>query len=339
MRVQRIGFIGLGGQGRVHVRNALRLKDVRVVGVSDVSNSALSNFSCLPCFSDYLRMMKETSPDSVVIAVPNNLHRECAVNVAEQGCNILMEKPLAPSVADAKEIVAAVRKNGIKLMVAMCQRFLPGMKELKRIVDENTLGRIEFANARFLLSGPFSGGRVPQWYMDESAIGGGALMDSGCHLIDLFTWMFGRPQRLFCRRFSKFGFRYEDFAYLTMEFKNGTKGLVVVGWRNRVPVYAIELVGQWGRKELLDPSGIFVRGPVRVGMDFLRANIIRRWKDGVFLPLGQDMYYDELRSFLRSVGEGIDPSPSPEEGLLVLEVLEEAYRASPTCQTEEAMGT
>ena len=321
----RIGIAGLGGQGRKHLLNCLRLKEAEVVAVADLSKKTLSRVSSLgiKTYLDYKEMIMKEKLDAVIIALPNFLHKDCCLISSENGCSILVEKPLARNTEEGKGIASHVKKNGVKLMVGMCHRFIKSCQKLKEEIDMGILGRIDFASALYFI-GPFTSGRwVPYWIFDPLKMGGGALLDNGCHMIDLFLWYFGDVNSVIGHTESIFNLGFEDYAEVLMRFKNGVNALVVVSWRSRIPCYRIEVAGESGRKVALSKKfGIFDIGIWRGLSSFTWESISQRIKGRPFLPLGDDIYYKELDYFVKCVLNDKDPEPNADDWLKVSKVID-----------------
>jgi predicted dehydrogenase len=325
----RMGIAGAGGQGKKHLANCLRLKNTEVAAVADRSQSIISDISRLgiKTYLDYREMIRKEKLDAVIISLPNYLHEDCAFASSEAGCDILIEKPLARSTDEAEHIANHVRKAGVKLMVGMCHRFIPDCKRLKEAIDAETLGRIDFASALFF-AGPFTSGRVvPEWLFEPDKSGGGALLDSGCHLIDLLLWFFGDVHAVAGHTESLFHLGYDDYAEVLMRFKNGVNAVVVTSWRSRLPCYRIEVAGEYGRRMAFSEKfGIFDIGLRRGLLSFLSESISQRLRGRPFLPLGDDIYYNELDYFVTCILNDEEPEPGVDEWLKVSEVIELAYR-------------
>jgi predicted dehydrogenase len=325
----KIGIAGLGGQGKKHFLNCLRLKNCELVAVADSYKRNLLRVSELgiKTYNDYHEMIPKEKPDAVIIALPNYLHADCSKIASENGCNILLEKPFARNIEEAKLITDHVRKTGVKLMLAMCQRFIGSCQKLKEEIDNETLGRIDFASALFF-TGPFTSGKgVPEWIFDPIKMGGGALLDSGCHLIDLLLWFFGEVDSVHGHTESIFDLGYDDYADVLLRFRNGVNALAVVSWRSRIPCYRIEVAGEHSRKVALSKKfGIFDVGLRKALLSFVRENVSQKVMRGrPFLPLGDDIYYNELDYFTKCIINDEEPEPNAKDGLKVLSVIESIY--------------
>ena len=337
MRRLKIGVVGVGGQGKKHLLNCLRLKNVQLEAVADASRSVLSKVKPLGIrtYQDYTKMLCNENLDAVIIALPNFLHEECLIKSSENGYDIFVEKPLGRNLKEGDRIARCIRRTGVKLMVGMCHRFIPDCQKMKEEIEAEALGRIDFASALFF-TGPFySGKMVPGWMFDPVKIGGGALLDAGCHLIDLLIWFFGDVQSVTGHIESLFNLGYDDYAEVLLRFKRGVNTLTVVSWRCRIPSYRIEVVGEHGRRVALSKKfGIFDIGLWRGLSSFVRESISRRIRGQPFLPLGDDIYYKELDYFVKCILNDEQPKPNMEDWQKVAEIIDLVYQQN-LCKDKE----
>jgi predicted dehydrogenase len=134
--------------------------------------------------------------DIVVVASPDHFHTEQCVKALKSGAHVICEKPLAPSVAECRKIIAAVRKTRRFFMTGQVCRYAPGFILAKRLVDEGRIGRLAFVESEYAHDYTRSPG-VDNWRKDpkikrEGIIGG------GCHAMDLVRWLAGNPLEVFC---------------------------------------------------------------------------------------------------------------------------------------------
>jgi len=322
MKKVRLGIIGLGYVGKIHLSHALKLENAQVIGVADISRRALSDArkqGVKKTFSDYEQLLKEPDFDAVIIGLPTHLHRDCAIRAFEAGKDVFLEKPIARNVKEAKEIATAARESSAKLMVGYPQRFNPIFCELKRKINCCELGDVEIADATYVSSGPFfhravdqAPSPVPEWWFDKESTGGGALMDLGCHLINLLRWYFGEVADIR----SHLGYRYnidlEDHAICIVQFEHGTTAIMNVGWFSQVFQLKVDLLGSVANasaehrpeNHLVTAAKMFTLGNSR----FLYPHLA------------------ELHYFSDCVIKGVKPSPSGEDGLKDLEAIDLAYK-------------
>jgi predicted dehydrogenase len=248
-----LGIIGLGFIGKVHLRNCLNLKSVRVVAVADTSKKALNYakaFGVKQLFTDYHELLKLKDLDAVIISLPTHLHAESAINAMEEGKHVFLEKPLARNVKEGREIVSAAKKNGVRVMVGYPSRFVPKFVDLKGQIESGMLGDIQIAHAFNIAAGPFlhrvestTPRPVPEWWLNKKLTGGGALIDLGCHVINLLRWYLGEVVGIKTRLGYRFNFDFEDYATCIMDFECGASAIVNVGWFLQDTAVGVELFG------------------------------------------------------------------------------------------------
>ena len=192
-----VGFIGAGAAGIGHIRTFAGCPDARLVCVADPDAAgcerAAGAADGLECVDDHAKMLRRDDVDLVVVSTPHNLHRSMVVETLRAGKHVFCEKPLAMNAAECDEMIAAANETGRRLLVFQTQRFGAAFHRLKRIVDENDMGRLLFGVVVYLgnelerMHDPVS------WKGTYERAGGGVLLDGGCHVVDLCNWYFGRP--------------------------------------------------------------------------------------------------------------------------------------------------
>lgn len=159
----KIGVIGTGHMGRNHVRNLVQEKGFNMVGVFDANPEQAEETSQrygVKAFDNINNLLDEV--DAVTVAAPSSLHKEIALCIAQHGgVHALIEKPLATTSADAKEIVDAFSEKGLKLAVGHIERFNPVFHELQKLVDTRKVYYVEAKRySPFIESGRISDASV-----------------------------------------------------------------------------------------------------------------------------------------------------------------------------------
>jgi len=317
-----LGIIGLGYIGKVHLRHSLKLTNANVIAVADISKKSLKkarNVGVRKLFTDYKELLKEPEIDAVVISLPTYLHLECAKKAAEAKKHIFLEKPIARNVEEAKEIISAVQKNHIKLMVGYPLRFNPTFRKAKEKIESGILGDIELAHAIYISSGPFfhraegyTPSPVPEWWFNKELTGGGALMDVGCHLINLLRWYFGEIANIKGHFGHRFNMDFEDSATCLAKFKSGTIAVINVGWFSQDFLLEVDLFGSVKCESVrVIPSNSFLN----------TIQMLTRGISKLHRP-----HYAELQYFVDCLIQDLEPSPSGEDALKDLEIIKQAYK-------------
>jgi predicted dehydrogenase len=317
-----VGLIGLGYKGKGHLRNLLRLKEAKVLGVADISKKNLKfakKLGIKNVFVDYKELIKDEQLDAVIISLPNFLHLEGAINAAEAGKHILLEKPLARNVEEGKKIVSVLRKNDVSFMMGYDLRFHPILREVREKVADGFFGEVQIAEATNISGGPFASRSdsvgpvpVPTWWFDKELAGGGVLLDLGSHMIDLLSWYFGEVDTVKSYLGYMFNMELEDVATCVLKFKKGPIATVKVGWFSKGFLQSIQVCGT--AKNL--SARIYPLSPLEIVWMDLKRKLGRNIVDPNYL---------ELEYFVDCLQKNEQPYPSGEESLRCMEVISRAY--------------
>ncbi len=235
MEKLRIGLIGCGGMMGTHARNVNMVESVEIVAVCDIIRSHAEKVAEImgnnPMIFERFEDVTE-HVDAVLIALPHDLHYECGMYFAGKKKHVLMEKPLCNSELECLNLIHACEENGVTLMCAYPVRFLPGIIELKKLLDSGEFGRpIQMSIWTEQDTHPEnSDGRI-HW-INSSRLGGGQFFSHGCHYVDLLLWFLGEPLK--GMHFgTRVGTEYmigEGTSSAMMYFKNGAIGYHGATW-------------------------------------------------------------------------------------------------------------
>ena len=193
-RKLRVGIIGLG-MGVYHLDQYLELDSVEVAALADLDgnrlDTALKRVPDARVYRDYHKMLADDL-DIVSVATPNCLHARMTLDALRAGVHVLVEKPMATRVSDARKMVAAARRCKRKLMIHHNHRFGDFTWHLHRLVKSGALGEIYFIRAQWLRRYGIPG--LGGWFTKKRQAGGGALFDIGVHSLDLALWYLGWPR-------------------------------------------------------------------------------------------------------------------------------------------------
>lgn len=214
----KVGVIGIGSMGRHHVRNVRETPGETLVAVADPGGDKFGVAGDLEVLPD-VEALIAAGIEAAIVAVPTAFHREVALQFAAAGVHTLIEKPLAPSVAEGREIVAAFEAAGVVGACGYVERCNPALMELSRRVKAGELGEIfQIATRR---QGPF-----PVRIADV-----GVIQDLATHDVDLTAWLAGAPyQSIAARAARKSGRDQEDLVLATGVLENGVIVNHVVNW-------------------------------------------------------------------------------------------------------------
>ncbi len=211
MKELRVGMIGYGFMGRTHSNAYKRLTDFFPVQHKPVLKAVCArnaekarafaeNWGYERIETDWRKLVEAPDIDLIDIGSPNNTHKEIALAAAANGKMVVCEKPLAMTVAEAEEMVAAVEKAGVPNMVWFNYRRVPSIALAKQIVDEGRIGRAFHYRATYLQDWTIAED-VPQggpglWRLDADVAGSGVTGDLLAHSIDTAMWLNGPITRV-----------------------------------------------------------------------------------------------------------------------------------------------
>lgn len=252
MRVYRTGVIGVGFIGKVHIETVRRLGNVEVVALSDtfMAKEVAEQFNVPNYFEDYKEMIDTMNLDVVHICTPNATHYEIAMYAMDHGVNVILEKPMAVTIEQAKEMQKKAEETGLVAAINFHNRFYPMTNHMMNIIKDGELGEI------FTIQGSYTQDWLLfdtdySWRL-ESAVSGNtrAVADIGSHWMDLAEFVTGLKITEVCADFQtihpfhkkpkgtvlSFADQSEEVEYdpvpidtednasVMMRFENGAKG-------------------------------------------------------------------------------------------------------------------
>lgn len=310
------GVIGVGNMGRHHARNYHEIPGVKLVGVADMDEKTgreVAEKNHCEYYADYKELLKKEKLDLVTIAVPTKLHKKVALDCIAAGTHILIEKPIALTVRDAKEIVEKARQKGIKFTVGHIERFNPAVLKLKEMIDEGKLGEI-ISVATFRL------GPMPTRIKDANVV-----IDIGVHDIDIMNWFFGKlPRKIIAQGGNALHQTHEDHVEAFLNYGNGS-GLMLANWITPLKVRKLTVSGKKAYVEL---------NYITQEIDFYESNVMPSYDDfGDFLIKfgdGQNKktiavnnvepLKAEIKSFIKAIKENTRPMVTAREAIDALDI-------------------
>lgn len=334
----RVGIIGLGHMGQLHMLNAMRVDGVQVVAGADKSekNRKYAQRFRVKTFDDYTRLLDGEKLDAVIISLPNFLKKEGVFYAAEKGLDIFLDKPIARNLAEAKEVVRKVEKENVRMMIGANYRYFPCVLKLKSRLDNGEIGDALIATSELVLNGPISHAVVPvpipEWWLNKELAGGGALLDLGYHLIDLLTWLMGDFTVTFSCLGHKLHLPVEDAGTIILQSRNqDATGIVNVGWFSKAIFpdfnFRINMHGTAG----FDSTDRYIpTNPVVNAVKEGAVNLLRRIAMKKLNYLSYTYYYASFYMIIKQFFEALEynldlPIPLQSE-LNVMRIIDSAYQ-------------
>ena len=226
MPLLRLGVIGAGLIGRRHIATALASSDAELCGVADTLPRDDPAVASLPCgyFASHRELLASAKPDAVIIATPNRLHVPMGIDCARAGVAMIVEKPVADTVADACALLREAKRAGVPLLVGHHRRYHAQAQEARRIVADGRLGTLVAASVLWAT-------RKPDAYFDatwRTTAGGGPILINLIHEIDMLRFLGGELASVSGLVSSAMrGFEVEDSAAVMFRFAGGALGTIL----------------------------------------------------------------------------------------------------------------
>jgi len=320
-----VGVIGCGWISEVHLTSLSQLPEANVVAVSDIveekARQTAIRFGVPKYYRDYKEMIEKEEIDIVDVLVPTSLHAKVVIDCLEMGKHVIVEKPIAASVEEGKQIIDVVKRSGKKFTVAHNYRFWPKFAKAKEVINRGDIGNVNFVmtNHRgwFWWRGAWT-----RWTLKKPS--GGPIVEVGIHPIDLVRWYLGKEiVRIYAlAKRVHFGVEVPDLVYITMEAEDGSLGSVEVS-RTIVP-------RPYPYYHFLQVEGD--RGSIQV-YDCYDADFIIHNEQGISIREGRLIipehgYMQELQYFLRCVIEDKPPLVTAEDATRALELAWKAVESA-----------
>ncbi|EYT48978.1 Gfo/Idh/MocA family oxidoreductase [Brachybacterium muris] len=194
MTTFRVGVIGAGSIARAHLEAYAANPDVEIIAISDINaaraRAVAQEFGASRSYADAHELLAQDDIDGVSVCTWNDSHATWTIAAVEAGKHVLVEKPIARTVAEATAIQDAVRRSDRVVQVGFVRRHSPNCQVLKSFIDAGQLGEMYYAKAGLIRRMGNPGG----WFADKEIAGGGPLLDIGIHVLDLAWYLMGCPK-------------------------------------------------------------------------------------------------------------------------------------------------
>lgn len=192
----RIGIIGTGGFMRWHIKNLLEVPEASIVALVDPDPAQIQRtkkecptLAEVAAFSDYREMLEGSVLDAVEIATPHTQHLQQVKDSFARGCHVLIEKPLATTIADSEEMIRARDASGKVGYLSYQRHTSAAYTWVKAAIESGRYGKVQMVSA--LLCQEWKKFTIGSWRQDPALSGGGMFLDSGSHMLDAILWMTG----------------------------------------------------------------------------------------------------------------------------------------------------
>ena len=335
-----VAVIGCGGIAKKgHFPNIDKLPNLNLYGVCDVdierAKDIQKTYNCPKVTDDYKELLMDPQVDSVHICTPNFLHKTIAVEALKAKKHVIVEKPIAITVADAEEIFKTAKENNVYVMSANCFRYVTEATMLKKFMDAGMLGEIYYAKVEALRRRGIPPHGV---FTSKEKQGGGPLIDICIHVIDMAMYLLGNPKPVAVSgaSFAKIGpfeghatgvrgpwnpkeFEVEDFACGMVRFETGQVMVIETS-------FAANIEKDKQNVTLLGTKGGADTQPLKVYTEHegFMTDITPVLVDKT------NFYEVEIKGFYNAVENGIEPPIKEDEVINVMKIIEGLYKSAET---------
>jgi predicted dehydrogenase len=343
MEKLRVGIIGTGGISHMHIDGYRQLKNVDIVSGCDIDSEKLDDvckkYAIPEQYTDHRDLLEKSDVDVVSICTSHDAHAEIAINALKAGKHVLLEKPMAITSEQARQILDASKESGKVLMIGFVRRFGDDADLIMDLKNQGLFGDIYYVKASYLRRYGFPGG----WFGNKAKSGGGPLIDLGVHCIDLCRYLMGNPKPLTVSGSVSYKlgkpdlkdageisstrkadiFNVEDMATLYIKYDNGAVFYLDTS-------FCLNIKSPSGRIEIFgDKAGAKIEPDVELytTMSGRMVDILPAKKAQFDFREG---FRREIKHFVECVTLGI-PCKSPgEDGLMVTKIIEAGYKSAET---------
>lgn len=346
----RIGLVGIGGMGNLHIDCYAGMPDVEIVGLCDIvegraeaARKAHNLSEAVITCTDFHELITRDDIDAIDIATPNYMHPVIAIAAMKAGKHVFSEKPDCITVEQAEEMKTTSEQTGKVLMVMRNNRWYEPSKYIKTFINEGKAGEIYSGRCGWIRRRgiPGKGG----WFTTKSQSGGGPLIDLGVHMIDLSIWLMGNPRPVavsgctymkFAENdaksdsiHSQFGeaksdgtFDVEDLAMGFIRFDNGACLQIEFSWASNIEKEEkfVELRGTKAGFSWRDETKLSIYTENEKGECY-----------DINPPFeGVNGHGRNLRHFIDVILYGTEPDFIPQQGVNMIKILNAIYESAKT---------
>jgi len=311
----RFGVVGCGRMGIRRAKIISKHPHAKLVAMCDANeeilNKAKEQVVAELWTTDYYNLI-DPNIDVVVICTPNKYHTDIAIDALNEGKHVFVEKPLARTPEEARKMVETAEENGVTLKVSSNFRYFPNVQKARELLPR--IGEILFMRGRI----GHDGTKLTPWFKDYDLVGGGTMLDNGCHILDLAVWFMGKPIECWGHVNKQ---PIEDIGFGLFKFENGSVASLQSSWR------------EWNEYAYIEVYG--TDGYITIDSTIPNCTTTLVTRDGFkkvydFSKLPPQSYDLEFDSYMNFLENGLNPFPSGHDGMRVVEMVHAIYESAKT---------
>ena len=328
--VFNFGLIGLGRISDKHIEGIEKNEEANLYAICDKVeekvNDKHKNVPSAKTFLDYKKLLDDDNIDIVNIATESGYHAEIAKECLNHGKHVIVEKPMALSLKDARDMINLAEKKGLKLAVCHQNRFNPTIQNLKSAVDKGNFGKIIHGVASIRWNRNDDYYNMDNWH-GTLKYDGGMLMNQGIHNLDIMRWMMGDIE--YIRGDIQTSLRdieIEDIAVGTVKFKNGALG-IIEGSTCIYPTNLEETFNLFGESGTVRIGGIAMNKVIdwKFEKDDIKDAIDSSYETDSVYGYGHNLLFKDV---IESIKEDREPLVNGYEGMKAIELIFGLYKSS-----------
>ncbi|MGO8819295.1 MAG: Gfo/Idh/MocA family protein [Terriglobia bacterium] len=344
----KTALVGCGKVGHLHAKALSRAPESCFVAVCGRDVARTEKFAAtynVKAYVDVEEMIAREGVQALTICTPHPLHALHAVKAAKAGVHVLIEKPLASTLADCDAILNAAKESGVKVGMVSQRRFYAPCVRIKKAIEDGRVGRPILGSVAMYGWRDEAYYRSDPWRGSWQGEGGGVLVNQAPHQLDLLHWYMGEADELFgfWANLNHPYIEVDDTAVAALRFKNGALGNIVVSNSQNPALYGkVYVHGSNGASIGVQTDGgaMFIAGMSSITEPPLNdlwtvpgeEELLKKWQKedtDFFLSINPIEYYHQLQisDFLKAVREGRESSIPGEEGRKTVEIFEALYRS------------
>lgn len=342
----RVAIVGCGKVAHIHAKALRSIPEAELVAVCDASAERAGTFAAeygARGYTELAPLLRETRLDAVLVCTPHPLHASPAIEAAQAGVHVLVEKPLAATLPDCDAMLAAAQKAGVQLGVISQRRFYEPVQRMKEALAAGKIGKpilgvftmYSWRDSAYYASDPWRG----KWTTE----GGGVLVNQSPHMLDLLQWFMGPIAEIsgYWANLNHPTIEVDDTALAMIRFQSGGLGAIVTSLSQKPGIFTkVHIHGSNGASVGVetDRGATFIAGMTAIaepplndiwtipGEEHLLAEF--QTKDRArFQQVDPTVHYHalQIRDFLEAIREGRRPLLTGEEGRIVVEMFTAVY--------------
>ncbi|RXZ01524.1 Gfo/Idh/MocA family protein [Fictibacillus sp. S7] len=333
--VLNFGIVGYGMIAKIHATCIDEIQGAKLIAICGNNQNKAESFAAsygAQVYTDYDEMLANKDIDVVCILTPSGTHAELGIAAALSGKHIIVEKPIDVTLEATDKLLETCRASNVKLCCISQHRYDPAIVELKKAVDTNQLGQLNFGVSRTTWYRSQEYYDSNKWRGTRALDGGGALINQSIHYVDLLQYIMGPVDEVFsyCVNRAHERIEVEDIAAATVKFKNGAIGLIegntaaYPGFSAKLEIYGSEgsvIIENDQVKEWRFKNG-HVDEPPKVEKNHITGSSNAN--------ISHDSHKQQIQEFLLCIREDREPLVNGWEARKTLEIILAIYQSSKT---------